>query len=138
MANAGPAVFRGRHEAAWVRFEASSMLRTQPAGVIATCKCYSGRNAAGILEWNGSKIPFVDGFFDFILCSSVLSVSPPRLVQSSLDEIARVCRDGGTMVILDKVFQDRPWTAERYRSVLAASGFLVVTPIRFGLRRPQL
>jgi ubiquinone/menaquinone biosynthesis C-methylase UbiE len=94
--------------------------------MVEAAKYYAGRASAGIVEWNGGNIPFADEFFDLALCSSVLSVSPPRLVRSSLDEIARVCRDDATLIVLDKIYQDRRWTQQRYRSVLATSGFLLV------------
>lgn len=78
------------------------------------------------------EIPFADGIFDFVLCSSVLCVTAPRLIDPSLREMARVARSGATLVLLEQIALTRGLTLRRYFNALARAGFdpLRIYPVR--------
>jgi SAM-dependent methyltransferase len=93
---------------------------------------YGGRFAARIDCWRTDDLPYEEGFFDFVLCASVLCVTTRSLFDRSIREIARVCRHGGRTLLMEQVRGDRGLTLERYANCLSESGFRVVRayPIR--------
>ena len=64
------------------------------------------RNAGDIVYYDGTVMPFEDARFDAALCIEVLEhTTDPRLL---LTEIARVLKDGGTLLLTV------PWSARRH------------------------
>lgn len=60
----------------------------EPAMVQAASR-YSGRFVTQIDCWRTDKLPYETGFFDFVLCASVLCVTTRFLFDRSIQEIAR-------------------------------------------------
>ncbi|HKU67804.1 MAG TPA: class I SAM-dependent methyltransferase [Candidatus Baltobacteraceae bacterium] len=94
----------------------------EPAMARAACG-YAGRFAVRIDCWDGSDLAFEAGFFDFVLCSSVLCVTSARLFDRSLFAIARVMRRGGTLLLFEQIAPARDLTLRRYFCALANAGF---------------
>lgn len=92
-----------------------------------------GHAYADCIEWcPDGEIPFADGIFDFVLCSSVLCVTATELFEWSLCEMARVASRGATLLLLEQVSSARDLTLRRYFHALAHAGFEPVRafPIR--------
>lgn len=79
-------------------------------------------------------LPFHNAEFDLVLCFCVISVTAKELVELAFEEIARVCKPSGTLVLCEKVFDTEPYTVDAYRETLARHGFTVRKsfPIRSG------
>lgn len=100
--------------------------------MVDAARFHAGAFVKQLLVWNSDRVPFDDGFFDFILSFSVLSVTPSPLFDVSLKEMARVLGAGGTLLLFEKVSTARSLTLERYHDVLGAYGFEIVRerPVR--------
>ena len=65
----------------------------------------------GILVWNGTNrgIPFLDKYFDAIICYSVLTHTPPKQTEEILSEFARVLTDDGQIFvsIIEDIFSKK-------------------------------
>lgn len=109
---------------------------TEPS-MLRAAQRYAGRCASQIVQWDTGNVPLGDGLFDFVLCSSVLSVTTRDLFDVSLLEIARLSKAGGTLLILDQVSIERGLTLNSYGTALANAGFEIVRmyPIRTATSR---
>lgn len=103
----------------------------EPAMVEAATR-YASAFAARIECWRADEMPFPAQFFDFVLSSSVLCVTPARLFEPSLCEIARVARPKATLLLLEQIAPARGLTLRRYFFALQEAGFeaLSAYPIR--------
>jgi SAM-dependent methyltransferase len=108
----------------------------EPSMVKAAAR-YNGAYAQTLMCWSEGPLPFREAFFDFVLCSSVLCVTTRSLFAFSVSEMARVCRRGASLVLLEQVCNARDLTLDRYTSLLRRSGFEVTRahPIRAGASR---
>lgn len=61
------------------------------------------QRTAGIIYYDGTRVPFADGSMDHVLCSEVIEHVPDAA--ACICEIARVLRPGGTLVMTV------PWSA---------------------------
>lgn len=79
-----------------------------------------------------ASVPFDDAQFDFVLCSSVLCVTLPDIVEGIIKELARVTKTGGRLLLLEQVAEARGLPASRYYNALRSAGFklLHAYPIR--------
>jgi phosphatidylethanolamine/phosphatidyl-N-methylethanolamine N-methyltransferase len=85
------------------------------------------------------KLSFPDASFDYVTSFHVVSVVPDTA--QMMREIARVCRPGGTVVIINHFRSDRPWLAKvvdrfdpltrrlGWRTTLAFADLLRDTPL---------
>lgn len=105
----------------------------EPA-MIEAARSYAADHAAEIVRCDPVKTPFADAQFDFVLCSSVLCVTPTRIVEAVVRELARVTRPGGTLLFLEQVAEERALPAARYYQALRGAGCIVRRsyPIRSG------
>ncbi len=92
----------------------------------------AGRVAECVMCTQDERTPFPAGFFDLVLCSSVLCVTTRELFARSLQEIARVAKPGATLLLLEQVAASRGLGLKRYLAALHESGFEAVRayPIR--------
>jgi ubiquinone/menaquinone biosynthesis C-methylase UbiE len=79
-----------------------------------------------------AKIRFPSGYFDFVLCSSVLCVTIPDLFESIVRELARVTNRGGRILLLEQVSPEKQLPLRRYHDALMRAGFTIerTYPIR--------
>lgn len=105
--------------------------------MVRAARRHTGAYKAAIQHWAGRELQFETAFFDFILCSSVLCVTTPALFQHSLSEMARVCRPGGVILLLEQVKAERGLTVQTYEDALANAGFTTyaLRPIRSAASR---
>ncbi len=76
-----------------------------------------------IVNCAADKLPFSDNYFDFIFTWTVLQHIPPEKFQQSIDEILRVVKDDGVILIAEHVlFTPSPTTwghsIEEYQQLL--------------------
>lgn len=107
-------------------------LDCEPAMVRAAWR-YAQRYVTDIECWDEERTPFPASFFDFILCSSVLSVTEPEFFDRSLREMARMAQPKATLVLLDKVAPASGLALQRYFTGLSSAGF---EPLRAYALRP--
>ena len=88
-------------------------------------RAYAGSFAREFVVWNGRRTAFQAAYFDFVLCSSVLGVTAEELVAPSVSEMARVCKAGGTLLLLEQVAERRAYSLDRYRVFLRSAGFAI-------------
>jgi len=88
-------------------------------------RTYNPHFADAIVAEEAGHVPFADGAFDLILCFCVLSVTSFDLAEVAYDELGRVCRSSGTLLLCEKVFDDEPYTVGAYRAALSKRGFSV-------------
>lgn len=95
---------------------------------------YAGNSAAEIVCCPGAQLPFDSSLFDFTLCSSVLCVTMEELLAQVVNELARVTKAGGTLLLLEQVWDDRGLPIKRYHDALSRAGFQIARtyPIRSG------
>ena len=66
---------------------------------------------AVISSYNGQLLPFGPGFFDGILCWTVLQHIPPDKIEATCDDIQASTRPGGNILLYENVstwFEDKP------------------------------
>jgi SAM-dependent methyltransferase len=99
------------------------------------------RNAANceFELFDGEHLPFASGTFDAALTGLVLWLyfEEPNGLGGILDELGRVLRPGGQLLMIERVGDGADvggWTIERWRSSLASAGLELtrVTPVRQG------
>ena len=90
-----------------------------------------------IMRCEPARVPFENAQFDFVLCSSVLCVTLPDMVEDIIKELARVTKAGGRILLLEQVAEARGLSARRYYNALREAGFSLVRgyPIRSGHSR---
>ena len=100
--------------------------------MLQAARTYAAGCNVEIVRCDAAKVPSDDGQFDFVLCSSVLCVTLPDLVEDIIKELARVTRSGGILVLLEQVAEERGLAASRYYDALRAAGFKLLRayPIR--------
>ena len=64
---------------------------------------------AGLVEMNVLRLAFPDRSFDGIVASFLFCVLEPSDQQPALSELARVCRPGGEVRILEYAYPANPW-----------------------------
>lgn len=79
------------------------------------------------------SLPFNDDTFDVILTWTVLHHIPPDLIQESADELDRVLRDSGTLLVCEKTSGNsgsHVWTRtpEEYQSLFNSMSLTTVRP----------
>jgi len=89
---------------------------------------WSGEKGAGgyakrIACWRAGDVAFEARWFDFVLGSSVLSVTAVKLFDASLREIARLLKPGGTLLLLEQVAPKRGLALPHYYHALLKQGF---------------
>lgn len=97
-------------------------------------RAYNPELAGSILCCDDALLPFDAARFDLVLCFCVISVTAKELCELAFDEIARVCKPSGTLVLCEKIFDAEPYTVDGYRAALSRHGFTVRKsfPIRSG------
>ena len=102
--------------------------------VISLCR---RRGLDNVREADISKLPFADGSFDAVICSSVLYHQWVKNVGEAVRELHRVLRPGGLLLVnvpafefLHSAHDDAVMTARRFRkneirSVLCENGFMI-------------
>lgn len=62
-----------------------------------------------LLQMNAQELTFPDDSFDYVMAFHLLTVVPdlPQLMR----QIVRVCRPGGTVVLINHLRSERPWLA---------------------------
>lgn len=100
--------------------------------MIEAARLHAGAFVRQLVEWKSEKVPFGDGFFDFVLCSSVLCVTSSQLFDLSVVEMARVLKPGGIALLFEKISVPRSLTIERYHDALTRAGFEIMRgyPVR--------
>lgn len=91
--------------------------------MVEAARTYASGHARAISGWTCEDLPYEDGFFDFILCCCVLCVTTRDLFDRSLIEMARVCRRGGAVLLLEHVSSERGLTLNSYQTALSNAGF---------------
>lgn len=97
-------------------------LDREPAMVRAAWR-YAQRYVTDVECWDEERTPFDASFFDFILCSSVLSVTYDEFFDGSLQEMARMAQPNATLLLLEKVAPDCGLTLQRYFTGISNAGF---------------
>ena len=99
--------------------------------------CHS-RGLLNVMQADVAKMPFSDETFDAVICSSVLYHRWVRNVPAALQELRRVLKPGGLLLVNlpahsflhskhdDLVFTARRFTRKETRDLLKAAGFNVV------------
>jgi ubiquinone/menaquinone biosynthesis C-methylase UbiE len=89
--------------------------------------------------YDGVRLPFDDGSFDALVTAVVLQMfcADPERWRAIVADIARTLRPGARAWMIERVVPAETadeWTAERWRSELAALGLEVerITPVRHG------
>jgi SAM-dependent methyltransferase len=102
------------------------------AAMVQAARVYSSGSHAEIVRCDAANVPFENAQFDFVLCSSVLCVTMPHLLEDILKELARVTTAGGTVLLLEQVAEKRGLALSRYFGALQAAGLkpLRAYPIR--------
>lgn len=103
----------------------------EPA-MIESAKAYAAKENVQFECCEPTGIRFARGYFDFVLCSSVLCVTVPHLLESIVCELGRVTRSGGRILLLEQVSAARHLPLRRYRDALTKAGFVIdrAYPIR--------
>lgn len=95
---------------------------------------------AGLVEGDAARLPFADDTFDAGLASYVVSAAPAPV--RVLEEMQRVCRSGGTLVLLNHFSSSRPLLAAIERAVSPVTarllGFHAHFPLEPIVRRAGL
>lgn len=122
----------GRFLRALRRHSASVFAVDRAPEMVDAARAYAQDLADRIACCQTGVVPFEAGFFDFVLCCSVLCVTAARLFDRSLHEMARVAASGGTLVLLEQIAPARGLTLRRYYNALFDVGFepLRAYPIR--------
>ncbi len=98
-----------------------------------------GLRHASVCRMDASALQFPDGAFDAVLAPYVMSVvTDPRRV---LDEMKRVCRPGGRIVIVNHFLSRNPVKASLEKVLTPLSvhvGFRLDTPLASVLHDPEL
>jgi ubiquinone/menaquinone biosynthesis C-methylase UbiE len=76
-----------------------------------------------LICWRNGSLPFADGFFDLVLCVYVLLTR--EALEALTSEMSRVCRSGGTALVLEQADNGRGLTIDRYNTTFAQAGFVV-------------
>ncbi|AWJ93952.1 SAM-dependent methyltransferase (plasmid) [Azospirillum baldaniorum] len=63
-------------------------------------------NVEGLLEMDAGKLAFADGSFDLVVAMYVMTVVPDP--QGTMNELERVCRPGGDILIVNHFAADKP------------------------------
>ena len=93
---------RGRHAHALARLSEGHVVAVDIDGAEVTATREGFALDPSITNWsvaeaNALKLPFADDSFDHVVCSEVLEHLPDY--ESALDEVARVCRNGGAFAL---------------------------------------
>jgi ubiquinone/menaquinone biosynthesis C-methylase UbiE len=103
----------------------------EPA-MLEAARTYAGGCDVEIAPCEAANVPFDNAQFDFVLCSSVLCVTLPDMVEDIVKELARVTKAGGRLLLLEQVSDERGLPVVRYYNALRRAGFELIRgyPIR--------
>jgi ubiquinone/menaquinone biosynthesis C-methylase UbiE len=113
------------------RYCADVMAVDKEPAMVAAAKAYAPAGTR-IEVCRPTKVPAPAAAFDFVLCSSVLCVTVSELLEAIVNELARVTRPGGTLMLLEQVSEARRLQVSRYYDALRKARFQLVRayPIR--------
>ena len=102
--------------------------------MVEAAKLYHRLFADSIQEFSGDVLPFADDYFDLAISFCVLSVTSRELIGSSLRELARVCVDGATFLLYEKVSDVDGLSVQFIQQELRRAGFRLryAFPVRSG------
>jgi SAM-dependent methyltransferase len=69
---------------------------------------FVGRGRKGVVA-AADALPFADGSFESVWTMALLHHLPDEMVRRTVEQMRRVCRPGGLIVVLDGVFPGRVW-----------------------------
>jgi len=103
------------------------------SAMVDAARTYNPRLAGAIAYCDDGTLPFDNDSFDFILSFCVLSVTSDERAAAALDELARVCKTRGTLILCEKVADGR-LSFDSYKKELLKRNFKILAhyPLRSG------